>query len=43
MTAQLVCYSGNGFSDQLEREAARSDDVLLIGLEQLYTREGLTN
>jgi uncharacterized protein len=37
-TAKLVCYSGGGFNDQLKREAAESGDVLLVGLDQLYTR-----
>ncbi|MGW7358631.1 AAA family ATPase [Streptomyces sp. NPDC054802] len=32
----LACFSGAGFSEALRGEAARSGDVLLVGLDELY-------
>ncbi|HEY9525374.1 MAG TPA: ATP-binding protein [Thermopolyspora sp.] len=37
-TARLACFSGAGFTPGLRAAAARSDDILLIGLEDLYAR-----
>lgn len=34
--AKLVCYSGAGFTDQLQQIAADCDDVILVGLDQIY-------
>jgi uncharacterized protein len=34
---KLACYSGNGFSAALQREAT-AEDVLLVGLDNLYGR-----
>jgi AAA+ ATPase superfamily predicted ATPase len=36
--AKLACYSGAGFTDQLHQVAADHDDVLLIGLDEIYIR-----
>jgi len=35
-TAKLVCYSGAGFSDQVQAQAAEDDSIVLIGLDVLY-------
>jgi AAA+ ATPase superfamily predicted ATPase len=35
-TAQLVCFSGAGFSDQLRALAAEDREILLIGADVLY-------
>jgi AAA+ ATPase superfamily predicted ATPase len=32
----LACFSGAGFSEALRGEAARTGDVLLVGLDELY-------
>lgn len=35
--ARLACFSGVGFSDELLAEAARSPDILLVTVADLYT------
>lgn len=35
-TAKLACYSGAGFSDALVAAARLADDIVLVGLEDLY-------
>ena len=32
----LMCFSGTGFTPQIERLAADSDDIILVGLSQIY-------
>lgn len=34
--AKLLCFSGAGFTEQLRRIAADSDEVVLVGLDQIY-------
>ncbi|MEV0646931.1 ATP-binding protein [Phytomonospora sp. NPDC050363] len=36
----LACFSAAGFSDELRRSSAERDDVHLLGLDELYGREG---
>lgn len=35
-TAKLLCYSGAGFSTELHTRADQGDDVVLVGLDDLY-------
>lgn len=35
---KLICFSGAGFDDKLREAAAQDEDVVLIGLEELYAR-----
>jgi AAA+ ATPase superfamily predicted ATPase len=37
-TAKLLCFSGAGFTDQLRHVAGGDDDVVLVGLDQIYGR-----
>jgi hypothetical protein len=34
---RLICFSGAGFNDRIHEAAAASDDVVLVGLPELYT------
>lgn len=36
--ARLACFSAAGFTDELRAEATRTDDILLITLNDLYAR-----
>jgi hypothetical protein len=36
-TAKLACYGGAGFTAELTAEANRSDEVVLVGLADLYS------
>ncbi|WP_157107157.1 hypothetical protein [Nocardia grenadensis] len=33
---RLACFSGTGFSDSLQERAGLDQDVLLVGLSDLY-------
>lgn len=33
---RLICFSGAGFNDRIHEAAATSDDVVLVGLPELY-------
>jgi hypothetical protein len=37
-TAKLACYSGAGFTADLEAIAARDESIVLVGFDQLYGR-----
>jgi uncharacterized protein len=39
-TAKLACYSGVGFTDELQARAASSPEVVLVGLADIYARGG---
>ncbi len=39
-TARLACYSGAGFTPALTELAGRGEEVVLVGLNDLYRRQG---